>query len=119
VHLQCWNGRLFLKTYVQLMADEISVSPHHHPEPNDDPCPDTELQELRASARALRERAERLEAQLRQAETFAKKMRRSRVSQNGKQSILPNGPASLRAAKETDASAAIRPVKTERPSTKR
>jgi predicted nucleic acid-binding Zn-ribbon protein len=45
---------------------------------------DAALRELRAYARALRERVERLEAQLQQAEEVAAKMRVNTARKNGK-----------------------------------
>jgi ABC-type transporter Mla subunit MlaD len=45
---------------------------------------DAALRELRAYARALRERVERLEAQLQQAEEVAAKMRVNAARKNGK-----------------------------------
>jgi hypothetical protein len=61
-HLQCWNGQLFLKSYVQLMSEEIrhSAQAHDQLSDNDSTDADAALHELRASARALRERVERL-----------------------------------------------------------
>jgi hypothetical protein len=83
MHLQCWEGRLFLRSYVQSVAEEIrsSSGPHTQPSDNsspdtgDSPSPDAELRELRASARALRQRVERMEAQLLQAEELVAKTR--------------------------------------------
>jgi hypothetical protein len=102
-HLQCWNGQLFLKAYVQLMAEEIRLTAGRRTQPGDNDAADTELRELRASARALRERAERLEAQLQQAEELAAKMHINGARNNGKQSTrvrdfgsLRPGPAPLR-----------------------
>jgi len=68
-HLQCWNGQLFIKGYVQLMAEEIRARRRDHSTDKDPAEP--ELRELRVSAQALRERAERLEAQLQHAEEIA------------------------------------------------
>lgn len=85
-HLQCWNGQLFLKAYVQRMAEEIRHSAKRRAQPSDNDCANPELRELRLSARALRERVERVEAQLQQAEELAAKMRGG-VKNNGK---LPN-----------------------------
>jgi len=65
-HLQCWSGQLFIRGYVQLMAEEIRARRSDHSTDKDPAEP--ELRELRASAQALRERAERLEAQLQHAE---------------------------------------------------
>jgi len=86
-HLQCWNGQLFLKTYVQVMSEEIRHSAPTRSRPIDNDSDDAQLHELRASARALRERVERLEAQLQQAEEVATKMRVNMARKNSKQSI--------------------------------
>jgi len=90
-HLQCWNGQLFLKSYVQLMseeirhsAEEIRHSTQASDQPSDNDSTDAALHELRASARALRERVERIEAQLQQAEEVAARMRVNRARKNGK-----------------------------------
>jgi len=72
VHRQCWNGQLFVKGYVQVMAEEIRTRRRNRATSNS-PA-DAELRELRASAQALRERAERLEAQLQRAEQLAGKI---------------------------------------------
>ena len=85
-HLQCWNGQLFLKAYVQRMAEEIRHSAQRRAQSSDNDCAYPELRELRSSARAIRERVERVEAQLQQAEELAAKMRGG-VRNNGK---LPN-----------------------------
>jgi hypothetical protein len=74
-HLQCWNGRLALKAYVQLVCDEIKHSAQRRSPPCDNASVDAELRELRASARALRQRVERIEAHLHQAEQLAAKIR--------------------------------------------
>ena len=94
-HLQCWNGQLFLKAYVQLMAEEIRHSAQRRAQPSDNDSADPELRELRASARALRERVERIEAQLQQAEELAAKMRGG-VRKNGKLPNLSRGFGALR-----------------------
>jgi hypothetical protein len=90
-HLQCWNGQLLLKTYVQLMSEEIRHSTEEirhstqaSDQPSDNDSTDAALSELRASARALRERVERIEAQLQQAEEVAARMRVNRARKNGK-----------------------------------
>jgi hypothetical protein len=70
-HLQCWNGRLFLKRYVQLMSEEIRQAAQRRRRPPAKSSADAELRELRLFARALRERVERVEAQLQQAEELA------------------------------------------------
>jgi hypothetical protein len=95
-HPQCWNGQLFLKSYVQFMAEEIRLSAEGDSKPCDGDLGDTELRQLRASARALRERAERLEAQLRQAEKLAATMRLNPARNNGQQSAPVEGSGSLR-----------------------
>jgi len=84
-HLECWKGQVFLKSYVQLIAEESRVSARHD-ESEDSNSPEAELRELRASARALRQTAERLETQLRHAETLAARMRTGSASKNGKHS---------------------------------
>jgi hypothetical protein len=71
-HLQCWNGRQFLKAYVQLMSEEIRHSARHRSRPVKSSA-GTELRELHLFARALRERVERVEAQLQQAQKLAAK----------------------------------------------
>jgi hypothetical protein len=83
-HLQCWKGQQFLKEYVQLVAEEIRHSAPLHGQPSDNNSIDSELRELRAYARALRARVERLEAQLQQAEELAAKMRIGKIRNNGK-----------------------------------
>jgi len=83
-HLQCWNGQQFLRAYVQLMSEEIRHSAHAHSQPGNNDSADTELGELRAFARALRERVERLEAQLQQAEEVAAVMRVNTARKNSK-----------------------------------
>jgi hypothetical protein len=82
-HLQCWNGQQFLKAYVQLMSEELRHSPEPAAHARDRDSSDTELRELRAYARALRQRVERLEAQLQQAEELAAKTRINAVRKNG------------------------------------
>jgi hypothetical protein len=72
VHRQCWNGQLFIKGYVQVMAEEIRTRRRNRATSNGPAH--AELYELRASARALSERAERLEAQLQRAEELAGKI---------------------------------------------
>jgi hypothetical protein len=90
-HLQCWNGQQFLKTYVQLMSEELRHSPEPPVHTGDRDSSDTELHELRASARALRQRVERLEAQLQQAEELAAKTRNNAVQKHGKRSAPSRG----------------------------
>jgi len=94
-HPQCWNAQLFLKAYVRLVSDEIRHSSQRRGQPNDNHLVDTELRELRASARALRERVERMETQLQQAEELAAKMRTDAVRTNGKPST-PSSSASMK-----------------------
>jgi ribosomal protein S19 len=91
VHLQCWNGQQFLKTYVQLMSEELRHSPGSPAHTDDLDSSDTELRELRASARTLRQRVERLEAQLQQAEELAAKTRINAVRKHGKLSAPAHG----------------------------
>ena len=83
-HLKCWNGQLFLKAYVQRMAEEIRHSAQSRGQPSDNDPAATELGELLTFARALRERVERLEAQLQQAEELSAKMRINGAPNNGK-----------------------------------
>lgn len=83
-HLQCWNGQLFLKAYVQLMSEEIRHSARVLGQSSDNDSADAALHELRASARTLRQRVERLEAQLQQAEEVAAKMRAHTARKNGR-----------------------------------
>jgi hypothetical protein len=86
-HLQCWNVQLFQKQYVQFMSEEIrnAAQLRIHIGANDsDPA---ELMQLRTSARALRERIERLEAQLQRAEELAVKMHVGAAAQNGRLSM--------------------------------
>jgi hypothetical protein len=83
-HLQCWNGQQFLKTYVKLMSEELPRSPGPPTHTGDRDSSDSELRELRASARALLQRVERLEAQLQQAEELAAKTRINAVRKSGK-----------------------------------
>ena len=84
-HLQCWNGQQFIKAYVHLMSEEIRHSAQARGQPsNNNDSADSALRELRSSARALRERVERLEAQLQQAEEVAVKMRVKAGGKNGK-----------------------------------
>jgi hypothetical protein len=84
-HLQCWNGQQFIKSYVQLMSEEIRHSAQARKQLSDNnDSVDAALRELRAYARALRERVERLEAQLQQAEEVAAKMRVNAARKNGK-----------------------------------
>ena len=64
------------------MAEEIRHSTVQLPQPNYGDSADSGLRELRASARALRERVERLEAQLQQAEELAGKTKVERNQQN-------------------------------------
>jgi hypothetical protein len=61
-HLQCWSGQIFVKGYVHVMAEEIRNKRRSQSAHNDSTEP--ELRELRVSAQALRERAERLEQEL-------------------------------------------------------
>ena len=72
-HLQCWNGRLFLKAYIQLMSEEIRHSAQRRRRAPAKSSADAELHELRLFASALRERVERVEAQLQQAKELAVK----------------------------------------------
>jgi hypothetical protein len=74
-HPQCWNGRQFLKSYVQLTAEEMRISAASTLQPDNNEPGNSELQQLRTAARVLRERAERLEAQLREAEILVAKIR--------------------------------------------
>jgi hypothetical protein len=90
-HLQCWNSQQFLKTYVQLMSEELRHSPESPAHTGDRDSSDTELHELRVSARALRQRLERLEAQLQQAEELAVKTRINAVRKHGKLSAPSRG----------------------------
>ena len=84
-HLKCWNGQQFIRAYVQLMSEEIRHSAQAHGQPIDnDDSTDAALRELRAAARTLRERAERMEAQLQQAEEVAVKMRVNAARKNGR-----------------------------------
>jgi len=85
-HLQCWNGQQFIKSYVQLMSEEIrhSAQARGQPSDNNDSADAAALRELRAYACALRERVERLEAQLQQAEEVATKMHVNTARKNGK-----------------------------------
>ena len=67
------------------MSEEIRHSAQARGQPsNNNDSADSALRELRASARALRERVERLEAQLQQAEEVAVKMRVKAAGKNGK-----------------------------------
>jgi hypothetical protein len=84
-HLQCWKGQSFLKAYVQLMSEERRHALETPAHAGDGDCADTKLRELRASARALRQQVERVEAQLRQADELAAKMRISAASRSSKQ----------------------------------
>ena len=65
-------------------AEEIRHSTQASDQPSDNDSTDAALHELRASARALRERVERIEAQLQQAEEVAARMRVNRARKNGK-----------------------------------
>jgi hypothetical protein len=67
-HRHCWSGQRFLKDYVQLMSAEIRHSTGRQDDSGASAPADSQLSELRAFARTLRERVERLEGQLRQAE---------------------------------------------------
>lgn len=76
------------------MAEEIRASAPHRDQSSDDDLTDigaaeSELREMRAYARALRERADRMDAQLQQAEVLAANMRISAARKNGKQSTSP------------------------------
>jgi hypothetical protein len=66
-HPQCWSGWLFIKGHIQ----ELRHSAQRSGQPRDKNSADTELRELRVSAHALRERVERLEAQLEQTAELA------------------------------------------------
>jgi hypothetical protein len=91
IHLQCWSGRLFLKAYVRLVSDEIRHFAQFRGRSSDNDSADTELRELRAFARALHQRVERIEAQLQEAEALAAKMRIISVRTNGKPSTAAGG----------------------------
>jgi hypothetical protein len=82
-HLRCWRGQLLLKAHVQFMAGEIGRSAHVA-QPSADISAYIELRALRASAQALRERVERLAAQLQQAEELTAKTSVDGVRNNGK-----------------------------------
>jgi hypothetical protein len=84
MHLQCWKGQVFLNEYIQLMAEELRHSAPRRSTSSDNGFADDELQELRASARTLRERVERLEAQLQQAEEIAAQIQADSSPSNGK-----------------------------------
>ncbi len=83
-HRQCWNGQLFLKAYFQLMSEELRQPANPRATISDRNSPKTELSELCASARALRERVERLDAQLQQAKILAAKTRINAARKNGR-----------------------------------
>ena len=67
------------KGYVQVVAEEIRQSSMHLAKRSDSEIAHSELQELSASARAIREKFERLEEQLQQAEALTAKMRADSV----------------------------------------
>jgi hypothetical protein len=67
-HFKCWNERLFLHSYVQLVSEEARQC--HRPHSPDPISTDTELRELRAFARTVGERVQRLEEQLHQAQRY-------------------------------------------------
>jgi hypothetical protein len=90
-HRHCWKGQLFLKAYVDLMAEEIRQTAAPRLESHKDESTESQLQELRAFARALRHRVERLEAQLQQAEELAAKMRTADVADNGRSNAEVSG----------------------------
>jgi uncharacterized membrane protein len=77
-HLQCWNGRQFLHTYVQLMSDGSGNS-----QPRDNGAANAELGELRTRVQSLRESLDRLERRLQEAEKFAAKNGVNAVDQKG------------------------------------
>jgi hypothetical protein len=66
LHRKCWDAQLFFKAHIEEMAEENQLAARPHSRPTDGSV-NSELRELRASARMLRKRLERLEAKLPQA----------------------------------------------------
>jgi hypothetical protein len=76
------------------MAEEIRHSAGPHTATADNNSDNSELQQLRAFAKGLRDRADRLDAQLRHAEQLAARMGMNSHRNNGKQSRLFEGSGS-------------------------
>jgi hypothetical protein len=87
-HRQCWNGHLRLKAYLEFTAEQMQLSRKPHDQAKDNYSANAELRELCASARVLRESAERLQAQLQHAEELIGQTEISGFRKNGEQAYL-------------------------------
>ena len=77
LHLRCWKEQQFLSTHVRLVAEETRCpvegmgNPGRSPLRRENGSAHSELRELVTSARALLNRAERLQAQLQKPDGLA------------------------------------------------